>query len=131
MTGLPPLEIRRRRAVLGAIVALGVGLLFVGLVGRLAGFSEVKAVLRGAHWPWLMFCAAGQVVVFCGWAGTFRRAVSFEEGPDISPRAAMQVALASFALTHLLAAGGVAGLAFTYWAIRRLGFDVRSAAVRP
>ena len=38
--------------------------------------------------------------------------------------------LASFALTQLIAAGGVAGLAIVYWAFRRLHFGAREALVR-
>ena len=130
MTEPPPPALDRRRITLGVVVALIVGVLLVASIGRLAGFGEVTATLGGAHWQWLPICAAGQVVVFFGWAGTFRRTVAFEEGPEIPPGVALRVALASFGLTQLLAAGGVAGLAFTYWAIRRLGFDTRAAAVR-
>ncbi len=38
--------------------------------------------------------------------------------------------MASFAMTQLVAAGGAAGLVFTYWALRTLGLETRAALVR-
>ena len=54
----------------------------------------------------------------------------FEGGPHIATGLSLRVVLASFALSQLFAAGGVAGLAVTYWALRRVGMDRRDAAVR-
>ena len=42
----------------------------------------------------------------------------------------LKVALAGFGLTQLVAAGGAAGMAFTFWVLRRLGFSKQNAMVQ-
>ena len=42
----------------------------------------------------------------------------------------LKVALAGFGLTQLVAAGGAAGMAFTFWVFRRLGFSKRNAMLQ-
>ena len=59
-----------------------------------------------------------------------RGTVALEGGPSIGAWLSVRVVLASFALTQLIAAGGVAGLAFIYWALRRLRFGARESLVR-
>jgi uncharacterized membrane protein YbhN (UPF0104 family) len=59
-----------------------------------------------------------------------RGTVALEGGPRIGAWLSVRVVLASFALTQLIAAGGVAGLAFIYWALRRLRFGARESLVR-
>ena len=132
-------------AVGGAVV---VTVVLVAAVGRLAGFTELGDTLRGATWGWLGLCALGQTGVFVGYAGAFRSSVAdspgnlADRGADTSddpgggrarPRLqfwySLKVALAGFGLTQLVAAGGAAGMAFTFWVLRRLGFSKRSAMV--
>jgi len=119
-----------RRVALGGVLALLVGAGVVVLIGRAAGFSKLSATLRGSEPEWLAVCAAGQLVVFAGYAGVYRAAVRFERGPSIGMRLSLRVVLASFGLTQLVAAGGAAALAVTYWALRRVGFARRDALVR-
>lgn len=119
-----------RRLVLGAVAAVLVGALLIISIGRLAGFAELTDTLDAARWPWLVACAFGQVLVFAGYAGAFRHAVAFDDGPAVPTRASIRVVTASFAMTQLIAAGGAAGLAFTYWALRSIGFATRTALVR-
>ncbi len=119
-----------RRVAVGGAIALLVGLGVVYLIGRAAGFSKLSATLRGADPEWLAVCAAGQLLVFAGYAGVYRAAVGFEGGPRIGMRLSLRVMLASFGLTQLVAAGGAAALAVTYWALRRLRFGPRDALVR-
>lgn len=118
------------RIVLGLAAAVAVGALVVLALGRLAGFGDLGDTFDGARWQWLAVCAVGQTIVFTGYAGTLRRAVAFEGGPSIAPRTSLRIVFASFAMTQLVAAGGAAGLAVTYWAMRRLGFDRRESTVR-
>ena len=99
-------------------------------IGNKAGFANLTETLKGGDVGWLAICAIGQVVVFAGYAGALRRAIAFEGGPRIETGLSLRVVLASFALSQLFAAGGVAGLAVTYWALRRVGMDRRAAAVR-
>lgn len=119
-----------RRLALGGVVALAVAVGVVLLIGRAAGYSKLSAALRDADPEWLAVCAGGQLLVFAGYAGVYRAAVRFEGGPRIDLRLSLRVVLASFGLTQLVAAGGAAALAVTYWALRRLRFGRRDALVR-
>jgi uncharacterized membrane protein YbhN (UPF0104 family) len=123
-------QLRPLRALLGLLLALLVAAIVIVGIGRAAGFSKLTATLRDADEQWLLVCAVGQVVVFAGYTGAFRRAVAFEGGPRIRTSLALRVVLASFGLSQLIAAGGAAGLAVTYWALRRVGLARREAAVR-
>ena len=51
-------------------------------------------------------------------------------GPRVGVSYSLKVALAGFALTQLVAAGGAAGMAFTFWVMRRLGFSKKNAMVQ-
>ena len=51
-------------------------------------------------------------------------------GPRVGVWYSLKVALAGFALTQLVAAGGAAGMAFTFWVLRRLGFSKQNAMVQ-
>ena len=51
-------------------------------------------------------------------------------GPRVGFWYSLKVALAGFALTQLVAAGGAAGMAFTFWVMRRLGFSRKNALVQ-
>ncbi|MFQ5557773.1 MAG: lysylphosphatidylglycerol synthase domain-containing protein [Acidimicrobiales bacterium] len=119
-----------RQVVIGLVVALAVAVVVVLAIARLAGFAELGDAIEGARWQWLAACAVGQGAVFTGYAAAFRGAVRFEGGPAVTRRRSFRVILASFGLTQLIAAGGAAGLAITYWALRRLGFDRRPAVIR-
>jgi uncharacterized membrane protein YbhN (UPF0104 family) len=124
----PP--VRPVRVVLGLVAALAIGVLIVVSIGRVAGFADLSDTLGRANAGWLVVCAVGQVTVFAGYAGALRRAIAFEGGPRISPALSLRVVLASFALSQLFATGGAAGLAVTYWALRRVGMGRRIAAIR-
>ena len=51
-------------------------------------------------------------------------------GPRVGVSYSLKVALAGFALTQLVAAGGAAGMAFTFWVMHRLGFSKKNAMVQ-
>lgn len=130
MTETTPPRLDRRRVALGLVAAVVVGGVLVFSIGRFAGFTEIRDALRGAQWQWLTLCVVGQAFVFVGYAGAFRSTVTFEGGPDVSSRRSLHIILASFSVTQLVAAGGAAGLAITYWALSKLGFARREAMVR-
>ena len=127
-TGTP--IVRPWRIVGGIVVTLCVLALVILLVGRAAGYADLERVLRDGDWRWLAVCAIGQVVVFSGYAGVFRTSLAFEGGPHVPPGLSIRVVLTSFASSQLVAAGGAAGLAVNYWALRRLGLAPRGALVR-
>ena len=150
--------LRPAQVILTVGVAVVVTTVLVLSIGRLAGFTKLGDRLSGATWGWLGLCALGQIGVFIGYAGAFRTSVAssgdlFGEPGDISssgtesytavggdlanrrgPRVgvwySLKVALAGFGLTQLVAAGGAAGMAFTFWVIRRLGFARKNAMVQ-
>ena len=128
-------------AVGGAVIVTTV---LVVAIGRLAGFTELGDTLSGATWGWLGLCAVGQVGVFVGYAGAFRSSVAgsgdlfgepgdkkpAERGPRVGFWYSLKVALAGFGLTQLVAAGGAAGMAFTFWVLCRLGLSKKNAMVQ-
>ena len=150
--------LRPAQVILTVGVAVVVTTVLVLSIGRLAGFTKLGDRLSGATWGWLGLCALGQIGVFIGYAGAFRTSVAgsgdlFGESGDIGssgtgsytavggnlanrrgPRVgvwySLKVALAGFGLTQLVAAGGAAGMAFTFWVIRRLGFSKKNAMVQ-
>lgn len=132
MSATPELEphLDWRRVALGAGLALIVGVGVVLLIGRITGYSELETTLRQADPGWLAVCAVGQTAVFAGYAGMVRGVLTLEGGPRIGMSLSLRVVLTSFGLGQLFAAGGVAGLAVIYWALRRLGFVAREALVR-
>ena len=128
-------------AVGGAVIVTTV---LVVAIGRVAGFTELGDTLSGATWGWLGLCAVGQVGVFVGYAGAFRSSVAgsgdlfgepgdkkpAERGPRVGFWYSLKVALAGFGLTQLVAAGGAAGMAFTFWVLCRLGLSKKNAMVQ-
>jgi uncharacterized membrane protein YbhN (UPF0104 family) len=128
VTDVPRISVRR--VLLGVGIAGVVVVLLVTGIGHLAGFEEVRRTVREGNPAWLAVCAVAQVLVFGGYAGVYRTAVRFPRGPQISMGLSLRVVLASFALTQVVAAAGVGGLAINYWALRRLRFGRRESAVR-
>jgi putative heme transporter len=114
----------------GLLAALVATVVVVSAIGRIAGFSEVRATLEGAEPSWLVLCAVGQIAVFAGYAGAIRRTLeSGADGMSIGVGDSFRLALAGFAATQVFAFGGVAGLALLYWALRRFGRDRRQAMI--
>ena len=138
-------SLRPGQVILTVALAVIVTTVLVLSIGRLAGFTKLSDTLGGAAWGWLGLCAVGQVGVFVGYAGAFRMSVAgsgdlLADGavpaapgggpPPVRFWYSLKVALAGFGLTQLVAAGGAAGMAFTYWVYRRLGFSKRKAMLQ-
>ncbi len=121
---------RARHLVIGLLGALVAGVLLVSGIGRVAGFARLTAELQGADFRWLIMCTVGEIVVFVGYAGAFREAVEWGDGPPIPVAVSMRLVFASFAATQLFAFAGAGGLALMYWALRRVGMARDAAAVR-
>lgn len=132
MTGIEerPPEIRWLRVVAGGVAAALIAAGVIGLIGRAAGFSEMRRTFSESVPAWLAVCAAGQIVVFSGYAAVYRAAVRFEGGPVIARNLSLRVVVTGFGFAQLIAAAGAASLAVNYWALRRLGFQPRSAILR-
>ena len=65
-----------------------------------------------------------------GTGGVPGGAFANRRGPRVGVWYSLKVALAGFGLTQLVAAGGAAGMAFTFWVMRRLGFSKKNALVQ-
>ena len=130
--------LRPGQVILTVGVAVIVTTVLVVSIGRLAGFTKLGDTLTGATWGWLGLCAVGQIGVFVGYAGAFRMSVASSGDllaessgpPPVQFWYSLKVALAGFGLTQLIAAGGAAGMAFTFWVFRRLGFSKRNAMLQ-
>jgi uncharacterized membrane protein YbhN (UPF0104 family) len=119
-----------RRVLVGVVAAVLVASGVVALIGNAAGFADLRETFTRGEPEWLVVCLLGQLLVFGAYARVYRAAVAFEGGPRVSTSLALRVVLGSFALTQLVAAGGAAGIAVGYWALRKLGFERRESAVR-
>ena len=75
-------------------------------------------------------CTASNPSASTGADGHPGSAFATRRGPRVGVWYSLKVALAGFALTQLVAAGGAAGMAFTFWVLRRLGFSKQNAMVQ-
>lgn len=119
-----------RRAVVGTVAALLVAVGVVALIGRAAGFGEVRDAIARAEGTWFVVCLAAEVIAFAAYALVVRDALGWRGGPRPGFRLSVHVTLASLGATRIVAAAGAGGLAVTYWCFRRAGFPTREALVR-
>lgn len=97
--------------------AEGTGPTDSGTVGSLeAGSGTAGSGTAGSH-------EAGSLEAGSLEAGSRR-------GPRVGVWHSIKVALAGFGLTQIVAAGGAAGMAFTFWVLRRFGFSKKNAMVQ-
>lgn len=119
-----------RRAIAVIVVALLVAVGVALLIGRAAGFAEVKDEIASAESPWFAVCAAAVAGEFAAYAVVLRFALRWRGGPAVGTRLGLHVALASLGATRIVATAGAGGLAVTYWAFRRAGHATDEAIVR-
>lgn len=120
---------RAHHVAIGIVTAVVAGAAVVSGIGRLAGFADLRDTIDGADPWWLGICAAGQTLVFTGYAGVLREAMATDGGATLHVGPSLRLALASFAATQVFAFAGVGGLALVYWALRRAGRDRHDATV--
>jgi putative heme transporter len=128
--GLPAELLRRRRAVVGVVLAV---LLVVGvvlLIGKAAGYARLAEELRDARKEWLALCFAAETAAYAGYTSLLRGVFRWGGGPALDFGLAARVVFGSLGATQLVASAGAGGLAVTYWALRRGGFDRREALAR-
>jgi uncharacterized membrane protein YbhN (UPF0104 family) len=111
-----------------AAVLLVVGV--AALIGRAAGFAEVRDAIERADSSWFAVCLASQVLALGAYADVFRGGFRWHHGPDPGFRLSAEVMLASVGATRVFAAGGVGAIAATYWCFRRARFSAEDALVR-
>lgn len=107
-------------------MALAAVLLLAGLYGVLPRLSGVHGALErasGGNVWWLAVAAACEVLSFAGYAALFRLVFGDRL---IDWTTSVLITLAGVAATRVLATGGVGGIAFTVWVIRRSGRDARA-----
>jgi uncharacterized membrane protein YbhN (UPF0104 family) len=112
------------------VVALLVTVGVVALIGRAAGFAQVRDELGEADTRWFAVCLVAEVVSFAAYALVVRAALAWRDGPDPGYGPTLHVTLASLGATRIVAAAGAGGLAVTYWCFTRAGFAAREALVR-
>jgi uncharacterized membrane protein YbhN (UPF0104 family) len=116
--------------VLAVVVALLVGVGVALLIGRAAGFREVRDEIADADSRWFVVCFAAEVTAFAAYALVVRAALAWRGGPEPGFGLSAHVTLASLGATRIVAAAGAGGLAVTYWCFRKARFSTREALVR-
>ena len=119
-----------RRAALAVVAALLVGVGVVLLIGRAAGFREVRDEIARADSTWFVVCFLAEVAAFAAYALVVRDALAWRGGPRAGFGLSVHVTLASLGATRIVAAAGAGGLAVTYWCFRRARFPTQEALTR-
>jgi uncharacterized protein (TIRG00374 family) len=124
---------RRRLALVGAGMLLAVGAIYV-LLPQLVGLDEAYDRLGKAVWYWLVIAVAFMVASFAAYVALFRGVLGGTRADEVRRRldlsASYQITVAGFAAARIFSAGGAAGIALTYWALRKAGMERRQGACR-
>jgi uncharacterized membrane protein YbhN (UPF0104 family) len=128
--GLPAGLVRRRRAIVGLVLALLLVIGVVLLIGKAAGYARVLDELREADGRWLAVCLGCEAVAYVGYTLLLRFVFRWGGGPELGFGLGARVVFGSLGATQLVASAGAGGLAVTYWALRRGGFGRREAIAR-
>ena len=127
-----PLD-RRRLAGLGLATVLAVVAIYV-LFPQIVGLEEALDRMASAVWYWLVVAVAFMIASFAAYVALFRGVLGGTRASEVrrrlDVRASYQISVASFAATRVFSAGGAAGIALTYWALRKAGMDRRQSACR-
>jgi hypothetical protein len=100
-------------------LAAGLGLAYV------AGFSDIRRVLRAFDWVWMVPLLAGLVMSFVGYYYAYEGVYRVDRGPDLSASQMRAVVIAGFG--GFLAHGGAA---LDTYALEAAGADERQVKVR-
>jgi uncharacterized membrane protein YbhN (UPF0104 family) len=115
---------------LGVAAALLVGAGVVLLIGRAAGFGDVRDEIAAADSRWFVVCLAAEVAAFTAYALVLRAVLAWRGGPEPGFGLAAHVTLASLGATRIVAAAGAGGIAVAYWCFRRARLSTHEAVVR-
>ncbi len=115
---------------MAVVAALLVGAGVALLIGRAAGFGQVRDEIADADSSWFVVCFVAEVAAFAAYALVVRVALAWRGGPEPGLGLAAHVTLASLGATRIVAAAGAGGIAVTYWCFRRARFSTREALVR-
>ena len=119
--GLEMHQLRRRLLQITALVV------FVGLVVALIpGLADVRAGLARASGGWLALAAGVEVLSCLAYVAAFRAAFCAR----MTWRMSYRIGMSALGAASLLPVGGVGGLAFGAWALRRSGLAVERIARR-
>ncbi len=124
---------RRRLVAVGAVMLLAVLAIYV-LLPQIVGLEEAFDRLGRAVWYWLVIAVGFMVASFAAYVALFRGVLGGTGADEVRRRldisASYQITVAGFAATRIFSAGGAAGIALTYWALRKAGMDRRQGACR-
>ncbi|MDQ3730243.1 MAG: flippase-like domain-containing protein [Actinomycetota bacterium] len=119
--GLEMHQVRRRLLQITGLVVL-VGL----VVALIPGFADVRSGLARASGGWLALAAGVEVLSCLAYVVAFRAAFCAR----MSWRMSYRIGMSALGAASLLPVGGVGGLAFGAWALRRGGLAVERIARR-
>jgi uncharacterized membrane protein YbhN (UPF0104 family) len=124
---------RRRIAMVGAGMLLAVGAIYV-LLPQILGLDEAFKRLGTAVWYWLVVAVLFMVASFAAYVALFHGVLGGTSSDEVRRRldisASYQITVAGFAAARIFSAGGAAGIALTYWALRKAGMERRQGACR-
>ena len=124
---------RRRLAGVVAGMLLAVLAIYI-LLPQIVGLDEAFDRLGTAVWYWLVIAVAFMVASFAAYVALFRGVLGGTGNQEVRRRldfsASYQITVAGFAATRIFSAGGAAGIALTYWALRKAGMERRQGACR-
>jgi len=123
----------RRLAAVAAGMLLAVVAIYV-LLPQIVGLDEALQRLGTAAWYWLAIAVLFMVASFAAYVALFRGVLGGTRADEVRRRldisASYQITVAGFAATRVFSAGGAAGIALTYWALRKAGMERRQGACR-
>ena len=123
---ITPLKAHRnlvRRGVIGAVVVVVVA---IG-IAHLNDLEELVDRVERGDPVWLAVGAGAEIVSFGGYV-VLTYVVHRPRAPRLDWAIATELTLAGVVATRVFSAGGAGGIAFTGWALHRLGMGVRVAA---
>lgn len=116
---------RRLVATAGAVVVVTAGVYV--LVPRILGVSSALARISHANGYWVGAAVVFNAGAFFAYVLLFRGILGGKAHDElhrrISMRVSYQITMAGLAATRVFSAGGVGGIALTYWVLRRAGMQ--------
>lgn len=130
---LAPFGDRRRLALLAVGLVLVVVAIYV-LFPQIVGLEDAFVRFQQAVWYWLLVALLFTAAGFAAYGALFRGILPGDQDARLRERldlrASYQITMAAFAASKVFSAGGAAGIALSYWALRRAGMTRRRAACR-